>query len=322
MAPRTARITPLRGAAPARSPAGPSSPCSWTKSRPTRARISVDARRPSRSRTRRLWRHASRQRGRDTGCALGRNRALGRGQKSSPMSMAPARRRAASSTRVTPQILTWSRPLAAKRAIRGTQPGSGARISVSPTSTASAPARAGTGRRGSRSPIPTGTATRRARPAAMRRKRGRREIRRLRWLTPTISGPRRPRCATSPVSWTSTSAWSSYVGRARHNSALRRVDAATINSTRRRRPPRPRRSGRSRRRNPCAAPAPAPRRARHLQVLDGAAEMIRLGQHRERPRAGALVGLHDVGDLGALADRARPTASGACARRSATRRDA
>ena len=63
-------------------------------------------------------------------------------------------------------------------------------------------------------------------------------------------------------------------------------------------------------------------RARLAQVGERAAEVRLLGEHRHGRRAAALVGAHDLGAAGALADRARPTASGACARRSATCRGA
>ena len=57
-------------------------------------------------------------------------------------------------------------------------------------------------------------------------------------------------------------------------------------------------------------------RDRLAQVVERAAEVRALGEDRQRRRAAALVGLDDVGHRRALADHARPTASGACARRS------
>ena len=63
-------------------------------------------------------------------------------------------------------------------------------------------------------------------------------------------------------------------------------------------------------------------RARLAQVGQRAAEVRLLGEHRERRRAAALVGAHDLGAAGALADRRPPRASGACARRSARCRGA
>ena len=57
--------------------------------------------------------------------------------------------------------------------------------------------------------------------------------------------------------------------------------------------------------------------ARGAQVVERAAEVERLGQDRQRRGAAALVGPHDLLDRRALADARPPTASGACARRSA-----
>ena len=62
--------------------------------------------------------------------------------------------------------------------------------------------------------------------------------------------------------------------------------------------------------------------ARLAQVVERAAEVGLLGEDRERRRAAALVGAHDLGAARALADRRPPRASGACARRSATCRGA
>ena len=212
-------------------------------------------------------------------------------------------RRATPSASVTPQIFTNGRR-ATLAGSRGGRPaatndahgaaGSAARISASPTSAASNPsARQRATVDGSRTP--DSAMTRRSSGTRARRRSARSmstsSVRRSRLLTPISASAGRERRSSSRSSWASTSGSSPSSSARSTSSAKRRLLGCRTASSSTTSAPAAR-SDRElpsdRRRTPW--PAPGSRR-RHgpPQVVDRAAEPVRLAQHRDRRGAAGLV---------------------------------
>ena len=138
--------------------------------------------------------------------------------------------------------------------------------------------------------------------------------RRSRLLTPIDLARRRRAHARAPrASCTSTSTSSPSARAARAGGELRRARAPPRSAAPRRRPPRaPRAAGTASTMKSLRSTGSAQTARARAQVLERAAEVRLLGEHRQRARAAALVGARRSRRRSApLAQRRRPTASAA-----------